>query len=118
MSCPICLSSVTTVQPFVGRDFLFETTSRTFAFSSCESCRCSFIDTLPGNQELATFYPAQYWWSSSSRRLKILEGIYRRIALRDHVAFITAATPLLKQSARLLDIGCGSGTLLALLKQA
>src|SRR5438034_8117994 len=46
--------------------------------------------------------------------LKKLESVYRKLALRDHVAFITKAAG--NRSVDVLDVGCGSGTLLGLLK--
>jgi len=74
---------------------------------------------MPGDEELAGFYPAQYWWSSKSNgnsALKKLEAVYRRLALRDHVSFIerAAGNP---RGLDVLDVGCGGGTLLGLLKE-
>lgn len=120
MNCPVCLSSGTARQPFAGRDFLFETTNRTFGFSACGSCRSLFIDPVPGDEELANFYPSRYWWSASPDRLNKLEGIYRRIALHDHVAFIAKASQKAaggRGPVRLLDVGCGGATLLGVLRK-
>jgi len=115
MNCPVCLNPSTFPANLTGGDVLFETTTKTFHLSHCAACRCLFIDPLPGDQELAGFYPAQYWWKASSGILKSLEAVYRKTALHDHVAFISRAA---QGSARhLLDVGCGSGTLLGLLKQ-
>jgi len=115
MNCPVCLSPKTFPANMAGSDLLFETTTKTFNLSGCSTCRCLFIDPLPGESEIAGFYPTQYWWKASSGILKALEGIYRKMALRDHVAFICDAAP--HSASRLLDVGCGSGTLLGLLKQ-
>jgi 2-polyprenyl-3-methyl-5-hydroxy-6-metoxy-1,4-benzoquinol methylase len=73
---------------------------------------------MPGDEEIAGFYPTQYWWSSSksgNETLKKLEAIYRKLALRDHIQFIMRATGD-RSAVELLDVGCGSGTLLGLLK--
>ena len=116
MSCPVCLNTVT-VPALSGTDFLFETTARTFTLHSCSSCRCLFLDPMPDSREIARFYPAEYWWKAAqSGTLKRLESIYRRIALWDHVAFITKAAGN-RTGLSILDVGCGSGTLLGLLKQ-
>lgn len=48
-----------------------------------------------------------------SRNLKLLN---RRIALRGHVAFITKAAAK-RTGLDLLDVGCGSATLLGLMKR-
>jgi 2-polyprenyl-3-methyl-5-hydroxy-6-metoxy-1,4-benzoquinol methylase len=73
---------------------------------------------MPGPEELAAFYPRQYWWNPSGGVLRVLECLYRRIVLRDHVAFIMAAASGLQgqRAPLLLEIGCGGGTLLGLLK--
>lgn len=116
MNCPVCLSAKTSSAGLTGSDVLFETTSKTFSLSRCSACGCLFIDPLPGGMELAGFYPTQYWWKASSGALKALEGAYRKMALRDHVAFIASAANG-GSAPHLLDVGCGSGTLLGLLKQ-
>lgn len=114
MNCPVCLSS-STRHELTGTDFLFETTPRTFALDVCTACRCLFLNPPPSAEELHSFYPATYWWSGSRpTALKRLESLYRRIALHDHISFIEAAAPTRRT---LLDYGCGSGTLIGLLKR-
>ena len=114
MSCPVCLNPVT-APALVGTDFLFESTSKTFTLYSCEACRCLFLHPMPDRGEIEGFYPADYWWNARrSGGLKKLESVYRKLALRDHVAFITKAAG--NRSVDVLDVGCGSGTLLGLLK--
>jgi 2-polyprenyl-3-methyl-5-hydroxy-6-metoxy-1,4-benzoquinol methylase len=116
MNCPVCLNTAT-VPALHGTDLLFETTSKTFTLDSCSACRCLFLNPMPGEEEIAGFYPKQYWWSAAKTDpLKKLESVYRRMALRGHVAFISKAAGV---GARqdLLDVGCGSASLLALMKQ-
>ncbi len=114
--CPVCLHSET-VPALTGRDLLFESTEKTFTLNSCAACHCLFLNPMPASDEIASFYPQTYWWNSSNPGLlKKLESIYRRVALRDHVAFITRAAGN-RRSPDLLDVGCGSGTLLGLLKE-
>src|SRR5437867_9504065 len=116
MSCPLCLNPAT-IPALTGTDFLFETTSKTFALDSCPRCRCLFLNPMPGRDEIASFYPTQYWWHGSKpSALKRLESVYRRLALSDHIAFIARAAAG-RRGADLLDVGCGSGTLLGLLKR-
>lgn len=119
MSCPVCLNPVTTAA-LTGHDVLFESTAKNFTLHSCASCRCLFMEPMPGEEEIAGFYPSQYWWNSSKSSgnvvLKKLESIYRKLALRDHVSFILRVAEN-RNGLDLLDVGCGSGTLLGLLKQ-
>jgi 2-polyprenyl-3-methyl-5-hydroxy-6-metoxy-1,4-benzoquinol methylase len=115
MACPVCLNPKT-IPALRGTDFLFETTSKTFRLDSCGACRCLFLNPMPDAAEIASFYPSQYWWNATQTGgLKKLESLYRRIALRDHIAFIRKAAEN-RSGLELLDVGCGSGTLLALLK--
>ncbi len=118
MSCPVCLNRVTAPH-LTGNDLLFESTAKTFVLHGCESCRCLFLNPMPGDEEIAGFYPHQYWWNTSKAQanatLKKLESLYRRLALRDHISFIVRAARN-RQGLNLLDVGCGPGTLLGLLK--
>jgi 2-polyprenyl-3-methyl-5-hydroxy-6-metoxy-1,4-benzoquinol methylase len=119
MNCPVCLNPATR-HALTGTDLLFETTSRTFNLNSCSACDCFFLNPMPGGEEIAGFYPDQYWWKGARPGvLKRLESLYRRVVLHDHVSFIIRATRNLARNAgevELLDVGCGSGTLMGILK--
>ena len=119
MRCPVCLN-LASAPALTGSDLLFETTAKTFTLHLCASCRCLFLNPMPGEEEIAGFYPQQYWWNTSKAQanatLKKLESIYRKLALRDHVSFIVRAAGN-RSGLDILDVGCGGGTLLGLLKQ-
>lgn len=119
MHCPVCLSTRTAYFD-KGTDFLFATTDETFTLRSCIACGCLFLDPMPDPGQIASFYPSGYWWDPAhAGLLKRLEALYRRIALVDHVSFIARAARAAVPSARarILDVGCGSATVLSLLKQ-
>src|SRR5258705_9614136 len=120
MSCPVCLNPVST-PALTGTDLLFESTRKEFTLHSCPSCRCLFMNPMPNEDEIAAFYPKQYWWTTSTKSsgngtLKKFEAAYRKAVLRDHVAFILDDVDN-RRDLDLLDVGCGSGTLLGLMKQ-
>jgi SAM-dependent methyltransferase len=78
-----------------------------------------FLDPPPSEAEIPGFYPPRYWWTGSPGALKRLETAYRRLVLHDHVTFIErAASSAWSESSppRLLDVGCGPGTLIGVLK--
>ncbi len=116
MSCPVCLNPATG-PGLTGTDFLFETTSKIFTLHLCSCCQTLFLDPMPDTSEIAGFYPVEYWWKTGHAGiLKRLESIYRRLALHDHIAFIMKAAAD-RTDPELLDVGCGSATLLGLLKR-
>jgi 2-polyprenyl-3-methyl-5-hydroxy-6-metoxy-1,4-benzoquinol methylase len=75
---------------------------------------------MPRQEEIGTFYPELYWWnnSTSSRNTALakLESVYRRLALHDHISFIERVGRR-RSGLCVVDVGCGSGTILGLLKK-
>ena len=119
-SCPVCRRTGTAYFG-QGRDWLLGTTDETFSLHTCVDCRSVFLDPMPGPEKIASFYPPNYWWDGSgSGLLQKLESAYRRIVLLDHVSFIARAagrsSPGSGVRPRILDVGCGPATVLALLK--
>jgi SAM-dependent methyltransferase len=119
MRCPLCDSPET--QPsLASRDRFLETTPRLFRLSACRDCECLFIDPQPDAADLAAYYPKGYWRSGLGGKLGVVEAFYRRTALRDHVGFVRQAARRIHgggKPLRLLDVGCGSGLLLDLIRR-
>lgn len=113
-ACPLCGSRDSRPR-FRATDRLFRTTARQFQVVECASCGVLFLAPRPSTEELAAYYPEGYWWKSGDEggAARRLEGWYRNAVLRDHVAFVTRVLP--PAPARVLDVGCGSGDLLAAL---
>lgn len=117
--CPLCFGG-TAPAGIVGHDFLFRTTDKAFHLNSCAACACLFIAPMPSEAEIRSFYPSRYWWNGESRGwIKAAEGRYRRAALAGHVRFMEQCAGSFGRPARdvrILDVGCGSATLLGLLR--
>lgn len=117
MKCPVCQNS-STGPSLIGRDILFEASPKEFALHRCGSCGCLFLHPMPSPAEVATFYPADYWWSPRGTPIGAAEALYRRIVLLDHQRFVTRAAGGMTRPAeqvQILDVGCGSGALLGML---
>ena len=69
----------------------------------------------PPPTDLTRYYPETYWFSPAENAASRAEEYYRRFVLRDHLSFIVPA--LREASGMLLDVGCGGGLLLNLLRQ-
>lgn len=116
VSCPLCGASDPRPR-FRATDRLFRTTEKQFLVVECGACGALHLSPRPAGEELASYYPAGYWWNSGKEGglARRLEGIYRAAVLRDHVAFLRRAVG--PPPARILDVGCGSGDLLAAMRR-
>lgn len=114
--CPLC-GAADPRPRFRCSDRLFRTTDKPFNVVECGACGVLYLSPRPSREELTRYYPTGYWWSGGQEGgvARRLEGLYRRTVLRDHVAFVTRV--LARPPARLLDVGCGSGDLLASMRE-
>jgi SAM-dependent methyltransferase len=101
---------------FRGSDRLYHTTAREFDVVRCGECGLLRLDPQPAPEELHQYYPDNYWFAPDQSAASRLEEAYRRLVLRDHVQFVEQA--LRDSSARgpLLDVGCGGGLFLGLMR--
>jgi len=83
----------------------------------CGGCGLMRLDPLPSPAELRRYYPENYWFAPDTSAASRLEEAYRRLVLRDHVRFVTQALSNAAASGQLLDIGCGGGLFLGLMRQ-
>ncbi len=123
--CPICDSTSTRFFAS-GQDRLFGVAPGTFNLYACTACECIFQHPFPAPDILPSFYPQTYWWGSGedarpgflSRLALNLERAYREFVALDHVRFIERCVRAGdNRQVSLLDVGCGSGTILYLAKR-
>jgi SAM-dependent methyltransferase len=69
------------------------------------------MDPLPSPEEIAAFYPNVYYGTTGRKFKRYVEWAVRFVAAR-HVRFLARRVP---PGGRVLDVGCGRGTLLAAL---
>ena len=116
MSCAAC-QSVESRPLFTAGDRLYHTTRKQFQIVACAACGLLRLDPPPSAAELAAYYPENYWFAPDKTAAGFLEECWRRLVLRDHVRFVTRA--LAESGARgpVLDVGCGGGLFLRLLRE-
>jgi 2-polyprenyl-3-methyl-5-hydroxy-6-metoxy-1,4-benzoquinol methylase len=116
MECPGCGDpGVRTL--FRARDRLFRTTDKHFLVVECKNCRLIRLEPRPSLQELARYYPDEYWYAPQADAASQLEEAYRRFVLRDHVNFVMRAVEASGEKGLLVDVGCGGGLLLRMLRE-
>lgn len=130
--CPVCHSAATRYI-FTGYDLLHRTTNDDFKVFYCAKCKALFLNPLPSEKEIATFYPKTYYSYKSNQtsfftRLKddIIKNYFepdRKISLKDKIMVKIfknkfAGLPFYrKKNGRFLDVGCGSGENLKILNK-
>jgi SAM-dependent methyltransferase len=83
----------------------------------CKNCRLIRLNPLPTVEELKSYYPRNYWFSPDAGAASRLEETYRRLVLRDHVQFVTQALKASGAQGPVIDIGCGGGLFLRILRE-
>jgi len=101
-----------------GTDRLYRTTGKEFQMIECRRCRLIRIHPRPTPGELTGYYPPQYWFEPLGNTADRLEEFYRRFVLWDHVRFVKRAIEASGETGVVLDVGCGGGLFLRMLKES
>jgi SAM-dependent methyltransferase len=115
-ACLMCQSGEFTAV-FHGSDRLYHTTTRQFSVVRCNQCGLLRLDPTPLPEELAHYYPDNYWFAPGQSASSRLEEAYRRLVLRDHVQFVAQALAGSTARGPLLDVGCGGGLFLGMMRR-
>ncbi len=75
----------------------------------CPSCGLGFMHPMPTLEEIKSFYPKTYYGDSGSKFSGMIELLVRVTAAR-RIRFLIRQLPT---ASRILDVGCGRGTLLS-----
>jgi SAM-dependent methyltransferase len=102
---------------FRQTDRLYRTTKKQFAVVRCGQCGLIRLDPQPSPEELRRYYPDTYWFAPDPSIVGRLEEWYRRVVLRGHVRFVERALRSSSAQGPLLDVGCGGGLFLGMMRQ-
>ena len=107
--CLLCGSSQS--EPFVtGNDRLFGIAPGIYSLVECSGCGLVRLRPRPTPEQITSFYARNYWFAGGP----LLE-LYRRTVLLDHVQFATATSN--GDRGTVLDVGCGGGLFLRMMKE-
>jgi SAM-dependent methyltransferase len=113
-ACLVC-GCERSAQLFTATDRLYHTTLKEIAVVRCRECGLMRLDPQPAAGELRGYYPENYWFAPDESAASRMAEAYRRLVLRDHVRFVTQA--LGGGRGRLLDVGCGGGLFLGMMRE-
>ena len=114
-ACLVCGSAGFT-PVFHASDRLYHTTTKQFSVVRCRECGLLRLDPQPPPDELGRYYPANYWFAPDQSAASRMEETYRRLVLRDHVQFVAQALRSSTAHGPLLDVGCGGGLFLGMMR--
>ena len=113
--CPAC-DGVEFLPLFTSSDRLYNTTTKQFQVVECKQCRLIQLAPQPSPADLEGYYPRNYWFTPEASAAGRLEEAYRRLVLLDHVRFVQRALQESQESGPVLDVGCGGGLFLRMLR--
>ncbi len=98
----------------VGEDFEYRTSPDSFLVRRCEACSLVYLDPRPAAAEFPRIYPPTYHaFAFSAANFGIVHRVRERLEARR----MLRATQGLGDGATILDVGCGDGFHLDLLKR-
>ena len=88
-----------------------------FQIVECHGCRLIRLHPRPTPKELVEYYPETYYYAPGDDKTSKLEELYRRMVLLDHVWFAERAIRDSGEEGVVLDVGCGGGLFLDMLRR-
>jgi SAM-dependent methyltransferase len=96
-----------------GEDFEYRTSPDVFQVLRCRRCELVYLKQRPALSELDRIYPATYHaYQFNEAEFGFIHKVRRQLEARRLLSFCQGLPP----SARILDVGCGDGFHLALLR--
>lgn len=110
-----CVCEIDDAEPVgAGKDFEYRTSDDTFSAARCNICGLVYLNPRPDISEFGTIYPPNYHAFDFSEKDF---GVNYKIRSRLEAKRLLSWCEDLPAEARILDVGCGDGFHLNLLKQ-
>lgn len=93
-------------------DRIFGIVPGVYSLVECKGCGLVRLSPRPTPEQVAGFYAKDYWFAGGP-----LQEAYRRVVLLDHVHFAVSAARHTNGDGIILDVGCGGGLFLRMMKE-
>ena len=114
MACCLC-GSREAERASEGYDFEYGTVANRFRFVRCLGCGHLYLNPRPGAESLSAIYPSSYYAFAENQSANPLVGFFREIWEAGKVRSFKKTVGGGKK--RILDVGCGEGRVLSLLRK-
>jgi SAM-dependent methyltransferase len=113
-SVKCCICEVDDAEPVgVGEDFEYRTSPDTFLAVRCRRCGLVYVNPRPAMSELDRIYPSDYHaFEFSAERYGFVYKVRRKLEAKR----LLSCCKGLGKNARIIDVGCGDGFHLSLLR--
>lgn len=110
-----CVCEADDAEPLaVGEDFEYHTSTDTFLAMRCRSCGLVYLNPRPSVDDLDRIYPENYHaFQFSEEHYGLVYKVRRRLEARRALSWCRR----LGDGARIIDVGCGDGFHLSLLRE-
>ncbi|MDH3972665.1 MAG: class I SAM-dependent methyltransferase [Deltaproteobacteria bacterium] len=88
---------------------------KSFQIKRCNKCRIAWTCPIPDKEQLSCYYPDEYHGKGGQERFNPLMEFFVNLSRRKRASIVTAFTE--GKSGKILDIGCGRGVMLNILKK-
>lgn len=114
VGCCICDTVDDALPIGVGEDFEYRTSRDTFLAMQCRACGLVYLNPRPAMREFSRIYPSSYHaFDFSEENFGFVYKIRRRLEARRLLSWCDG----LSEDARIVDVGCGDGFHLRLLRE-